>query len=324
LILAILLGLLAIPKFPVSGTKLKSNVPTLSICSFNLRGADIDDGENSWEPNRKDLTLNILKDFSPNIIGTQEGWSYQLDYISQKSKSRYLWFGRTPSAGEHCDSAIMYDHQVMSSLAEGVFWLSETPNRPGSKLSDSALVRTCTWGHFKIKNGADFYLFNTHLDHIGENARRKQAEILLSQMKVIISGQSQTRIPVFITGDFNSMRGSQVWKIFTSNFIDSSIFHDIGAFSTFHAFQGKKLESPYYIIPFRALSSLLSFMADGPFVWYPDSFHFDWILFKDNLKANNSLTQNTRVITYDVIDKEYFGRYPSDHYPVLAQFELNL
>ena len=79
------------------------------------------------------------------------------------------------------------------------FWLSETPE----KISvgwDAALERICTYARFKdLENNRDFWIFNTHFDHIGVKARSKSVKIILKKIRKI----NKEKIPILLTGDFN-------------------------------------------------------------------------------------------------------------------------
>ncbi len=70
-----------------------------------------------------------------------------------------------------------------------------------------------TWGKLRDRRtGAVFHLFNTHLDHRGETARRESARLLLRKVAEIAGPQG----PVVVTGDFNSTPDSEPYRILTS------------------------------------------------------------------------------------------------------------
>ena len=92
---------------------------------------------------------------------------------------------------------IYYRKARFECLATDTFWLSETPHVPGSKSWDSACERNCTWGLFRDKRtGRKFRYYNTHLDHISNEARVMGMRVILTEMRRISQGET-----VFLTGD---------------------------------------------------------------------------------------------------------------------------
>ncbi len=83
-------------------------------------------------------------------------------------------------------SAIFYDTTRLQAIQSKTFWLSETPEMPGSKSWDAAITRVVTWVKFRDrKTKKIFFAFNTHFDHIGQVARRESAKLLLQKVKEI-------------------------------------------------------------------------------------------------------------------------------------------
>ena len=77
--------------------------------------------------------------------------------------------------------------------------MSETPQIPGSKGWDAGLTRICSWVQLKEKSsGTVFFVFNTHFDHRGKQARRNSAALLRHTIDSLAGNN-----PVIVTGDFN-------------------------------------------------------------------------------------------------------------------------
>ncbi|KAF5064270.1 hypothetical protein DSECCO2_285900 [anaerobic digester metagenome] len=122
-------------------------------------------------------------------------------------------------------------------LESGHFWLSETPEIPGSKGWDAACERIVTWAVFKDKqSGKSFAFYNTHFDHVGKTAQRESAIMLLAHIRENVKG-----IPVVLTGDFNVTPYSEAvstllsgdllveaGKISGINYGPAWTFHDFG------------------------------------------------------------------------------------------------
>lgn len=172
----------------------------IRIFSFNIRYNNPKDGNNVWA-NRCDAVVDMINFEKPSLIGFQEVLIDQLTFI-EENLPQYgrIGVGRNDGmqGGEHM--AIFYLKDRFSLLESGNFWLNETPEQPVIGW-DAVCKRMVTWGFFKdLKNGKSFYLFNTHLDHVGKIARKESISLIAKKITAI-SGNEST---VFLTGDFNS------------------------------------------------------------------------------------------------------------------------
>ena len=175
-----------------------------SIMSYNIRYDNTWDVENSWTI-RKNKVSQILIQYAPSIIGIQEGLLNQVQYIdSSLINYDYVGVGRDDGKekGEFC--AIYFDTTRYVLLKNSTFWLSETPDTI-SVGWDAALERICTYGLFKDRiTKEEFWVFNTHFDHIGVVAREKSSELILKRINKI----NRQSLPVILMGDFNSIPNS--------------------------------------------------------------------------------------------------------------------
>lgn len=323
----------------------ESKVVRLQIASFNLRSSIIEDGPlNSWEPQRKYRAAEMLRHLNCSLIGTQEGWKDQLDFLTSQlngaviaasTHGRWRWFGNASDSHQSFDSAIFYDSTALKLQYGGTFWLSTTPDVPNTKVYSSALVRTCTWAKFFLipspspspsEDPVEFYLFNTHLDHVSEIARQQQARVITEQISRIVRTPALT----FITGDFNALRDGVVWDQFDQeNFADcwkTAQTRDPGvALFTFHSYFGKRLETLFYFAPLRLLVSLgwLLWPSDDlPLVWSPEDLHIDWIF---HSRATSQSPFQSPAVLLTTVDMTEFGEdqlYASDHHPLTVDFEF--
>jgi len=179
-----------------------------SIISYNIRYDNNWDIENSWKIRRNKIS-QILVQYSPSIIGIQEGLLNQVQYIdSSLIDYDYVGVGRDDGKkkGEFC--AIYFDTTRYVLLKNSTFWLSETPDTI-SVGWDAALERICTYGLFKDRiTKEEFLVFNTHFDHIGVVAREKSSELILKRINKI----NHRSLPVILMGDFNSIPNSSPVK----------------------------------------------------------------------------------------------------------------
>jgi len=175
-----------------------------SIISYNIRYDNTWDVENSWTI-RKNKISQILIQYSPSIIGIQEGLLNQVQYIdSCLINYEYVGIGREDGKeqGEFC--AIYFDTTRYSVLNHSTFWLSETPDTI-SVGWDAALERICTYGLFKDRQTAEeFWVFNTHFDHMGARAREQSSGLILKMINKI----NLRSLPIILMGDFNSIPDS--------------------------------------------------------------------------------------------------------------------
>ena len=175
-----------------------------TIVSYNIRYDNNWDIENSWEIRRSNIIQMLIK-YSPSILGIQEGLLTQVQYIdSSLINYDYVGVGRDDgkNKGEFC--AIYFDTTRYVLLKNSTFWLSETPDTI-SVGWDAALERICTYGLFKDRiTKKEFWVFNTHFDHIGIIAREKSSRLILKRIKKI----NRQSLPVILMGDFNSIPNS--------------------------------------------------------------------------------------------------------------------
>jgi endonuclease/exonuclease/phosphatase family metal-dependent hydrolase len=176
------------------------------VMSYNLRYGTANDGENRWE-RRRDFLVETVAAFDPDLLGTQETLAFQKDYLAEKLDG-YTAFGvgreRGDDSGEM--TAILYRTARFEKLDGGHFWLSETPEVIGSMGWDTSLPRMASW--LKLKDtkaagGPVLWLFNTHFDHRGEQARRESATLLRRKIAEMTGGER-----TIVTGDFNAAEGS--------------------------------------------------------------------------------------------------------------------
>lgn len=195
----------------------------LHIISFNIRLDTPNDGFNRWE-NRIPLVRSYLQKEMPDIIGMQEVLHNQLLDLQQILPGySYVGKGREDNltGGEY--SPIFYRQDRFKLIRSSQFWLSETPEIPGSKSWDAAITRIVTWAELEhIPSGKVIFCFNTHFDHIGTEARSQSVSLMSSRIKEIAGDR-----PVIVTGDFNIRKQkesslSALYNILTKTFAESN------------------------------------------------------------------------------------------------------
>lgn len=204
----------------------------VSVCSFNIRGSNMSDGINSWE-NRRDSVIAEFTKYQYDIICMQEPLIDQInDFMSI---DQYEWLGLSNMGTTDSDvfTPILYDKSKLNVLEYGTFWLSPTPDIQ-SKGWDGKFPRICTWARFRdIKNCRIFYVFNTHLDHVGATAKVEGAKLICRMVNEKVKENA-----VFITGDMNSTPSTPAIKEFEKQFKNARNVADvkIGPSGTAHSY----------------------------------------------------------------------------------------
>ena len=171
----------------------------ISVMTYNIKWDNTNDTVNNWN-DRKEAMVDLLKHYQPNIIGMQEVVNGQLNYlVTNLPNFASIGVGREDGKEKGEYSPILYDTELLKVVKSSTFWLSDTPD----KISvgwDAALERICTYALFEdLKTKKQFWVFNTHFDHIGVVAREKSAELIVSKMKDI----NVDNLPVVLMGDLN-------------------------------------------------------------------------------------------------------------------------
>jgi len=256
-------------------------MPQLNVMTFNVRQMDGEDGPQSW-PFRKDALIETIQLSSPDIIGTQETWDEQSQYILDRFP-RYRAFG-TGRFGDTRDkhNKVFYNAARLSLLDTGDFWISRTPESPGSKDWDIPSPRMITWGRMRLDGVHELVLLNTHFPYgRGADEARRQTSRLIQEHVATLA----PAMPIVFTGDFNARPDGEVYQALTTVFRDAwtTASRTTGPEGTVHGF-GR----------------------------FPAGGRVDWILHR----------HMGTVLSAETVTHTACGLYPSDHYPVTATFEL--
>jgi endonuclease/exonuclease/phosphatase family metal-dependent hydrolase len=172
---------------------------SVTVMSYNIRLDTENDGVNQWK-NRTEKVYSLIRKYNPDLVGVQEALHNQMmDLKTNLPEYDFVGVGRDDGKEKGEYSAIFYKKDMYDIIDQNTFWLSETPEVPGSKSWDAAITRVASWAMMKEKaTGKTFVIVNTHFDHIGKAARANSALMI----KKFVSQYKNS--PVIITGDFNS------------------------------------------------------------------------------------------------------------------------
>lgn len=263
----------------------------LKIATYNIRQLNEGDDSrgNGWT-NRCPVIISMIEFNDFDILGTQEGFYSQLkDMEGGLADYVRIGVGRDDGKQEGEHSAIFYKKDRFDILDKGDFWLSTDTSRP-NKGWDAALPRICSWGKFRDKvSGAEFVVFNLHMDHVGVEARRQSCKLILEKTSKLISEGTE----VILMGDFNVDQKNEIYGIIA----DSGILRD-----------------SYYIADKR-------YATNGTFN------NFNPSSFTDGRIDHIFLSPHFKVKRYGVLTDSYRSakgeaRVPSDHFPVVVITEI--
>ncbi len=263
----------------------------LHVMSFNIRYGTTNDGPDHWEK-RKEQVFELIGRSDCDLIGLQEALRFQIDEI-RAAVPVYgeIGVGRDDGRTKGEYSGILYRTDRLIVAEAGTFWLSDTPEVPGSMTWGNRITRICTWARFIHKpSGKAFYHFNTHFDHQSQPSREKAAVLVARRIR-----DRQHPDPVVFTGDFNAGESNPAVRYLSGDldldgktpvpFVDSfRLLHpDATDVGTFHAFKGTRTGDK-----------------------------IDYIF----------VQPDTKVLEARIWHDNENGRYPSDHFPITARLVL--
>lgn len=274
-----------------TGSSPKAHPGSLRILSCNIRLPQPEDEKSGdgWEA-RRGLCADVIQAQHADVICLQECKGLQLADLKRRMPGFDSHGLANPDMVFNPQNAILFSRARYELLSAGGFWLSETPHLAGSKSWDSGRPRFANWVHLKERDSnQEFRVWCTHLDHLGQLAREKQAQLVVQAADVF-----PKEFPQLLAGDMNAGATNPAIKQFTAGgWTDTyAAMHgpkDPGC--TFHGFLG-----PRYADTAKA----------------KNKGKIDWIFYRGAVKP----------VAAEVIREGRNGRYPSDHYFLSADVML--
>jgi endonuclease/exonuclease/phosphatase family metal-dependent hydrolase len=284
------LGIAAQPHSAVAADAMQVAVDAMQVkvMTFNIR-RDGDEAEayNHWDQ-RREMVAEVIRQFAGDFVGIQEAKPNQLADLNDRLpdyRSIALSREADPTRGEAAPIYYRHIRWAMDPEQHGTFWLSDTPEIPGSKTwGNEFYPRIVTWARFTEQpSGRAVYVFNTHFGG-GDEAQQKSVLLLASRVARLPKSD-----PVIVSGDFNA----------TEDSIPINIL------------RGQTANAPIPLIDtFRAAN------PDAKDVRTAHEFHGD----VHGEKIDYIFVRpGTQVLSAEIVRTHQGGRYPSDHYPLTAE-----
>jgi len=271
----------------------------IKVMSFNvlysMGEADDASSENSWNNAshpRRERVIRAIREYSPDVLGLQEPREHQIeDLRAALPEMRFYGVGRDDgqSAGEY--AGIFYRKDRFVPGDHGEFWLSATPETPGTSFftGQDAVPRIVSWIKLQDKrSGRQLLVLDTHWEWQDAAARRQSAQLIRQRLTSLAEG-----LPVILLGDFNAPEDSdELLLVRGTKPPDKPLLADSYREvhpvrrpdeQTHHAFEGTTTGS-----------------------------RIDFILHSDEFEPVDAAIFRT----------SYDARWPSDHYPVTATLRI--
>jgi len=265
------------------------NGDAVRVLTYNVRRDVASDGAFDWA-GRRDAVAGTIRFHRPDAVGLQEPLAGQYADL-REALPEFEWVGASREAGEgegeFCP--VGYRRDRFDRLDAGTFWLSPTPDEPGSVGWDAAYPRIATWARLRDRDGGGTVLYcNTHLDHEGERARVEGARVLRERVAALREDDE----PVVVGGDCNCVAGDDPYRALVGD--------DEGADRSERALVDARETTPY--------------PPHGP-----DTTRTDFESLLPDRAIDHVFVDATAVEGYGVAaDAVGDGWYPSDHLPVVV------
>ncbi len=286
-----------------------ANTP-VRVMTYNIRNSvnDRNSPDNNW-PARRGALSDVVVGENPDVVGFQEVLPDQREWLEQRFPDYgFTGEGRNADRKNGESSPVMYRKSRFDVVKDGTFWLSTTPDVPGSKSWKSALPRICSYAvlHDKV-TGKKFCFANTHTDHASEKAREKGMLLIIERMKDFGANS-----PIVFTGDHNCLEYEKPAQSVSKILNDALYITETpaeGSWRTFNYWSYKEHE--------QSIADALKLPVDKRSIpgRDSDSKRIDYIY----------VSPGTRVLAFRTLATVRPGTklYPSDHFPTVADLIID-
>ncbi len=151
----------------------------------------------------------MLRETDPDLIGVQELTDEMLPVMAPIFEI-YGMCGRSRHSRYNNEyAAILYKKERFEVIKQQTYWLSDTPDVPGSRFAASQFPRIVTFALLReISTDMVFSFFSTHLDVNFASVRCRQAQVLRDLILAHHRGSFTA-----VCGDFNDVKDSDTLRI---------------------------------------------------------------------------------------------------------------
>ncbi len=283
----------------------------LKVMTYNVRNSHNDRKSpvNNWKARRVDLA-NLVERENPDVAGFQEVLPDQRKWLEKRFPGyAFTGDGRNADRVKGESSPVMYRKSRFEAVKTGTFWLSETPDKPGSKGWDAAMPRICTYAILKDKStGRTFAFANTHTDHRGWAAREKGMLLVIDRMK-----EFGKDCPIVFTGDHNCLEYEAPALAVSKVLKDALYLSETTPQGSWRTFNYWHWEDNELSISDALKKDVRERSVPGDDSWQK---RIDYIY----------VSPGTRVHSFKTIAEPRPGThdYPSDHFPTVAEISFKL
>ena len=248
------------------------------------------------KPTWDERLVALKRSFDDNdfdIVGVQEADSTMSNDLARVLDGRYEWVGTVEANAETSSgfiplNPIFYKKDKFEVLEQDIIWFAHAPGTVGY---DSWGMRLCNYAKFRDKrNGMEFYVFNSHFDHRGQEAKEHSSVVLLNKVMELAKG-----LPVVLTGDFNMDEKTPGY----AKLIESGIVED----SMLALPALKRINSQYFSMANYKPKEKIS----------KSGLHIDHVFYTP---------ANSKVLSWKLILDSYDGVYGSDHLLIMIDWKI--
>lgn len=248
----------------------------LKVISFNIRCCDDPNGHAVVE--RAPRLADAVIPYDADLIGFQEYKPRWEEHIEKYFGDNYEIFNKYRDDERRESAPILWKKDKFECLEKGYFWLSDTPDEPSDGWDVLGHKRICEYAILMHKeSGKKFNFMNTHYG-FSDDCQIKSSKLIAKKAAEL------SKLPTFVTGDFNMTPDSLGYAELTRHLADVNKLTANDTRATFHGYDPKKYTKE----------------------------HIDYCFIADGVKP----------IHRELIDKTYDGKYPSDHYGLFIKLEI--
>lgn len=257
----------------------------MRVMTFNLRADNLLDVRNRWKQ-RSNLVYDVIQNYDCEIVGLQEVTNH-MERDLKENLMGYHHIGVSRTKNFFMERNTLLIKKEYHVIGHKTFWLSKEPHKKGSSMWHSLFPRICTRVICNLDGQGKICVYNTHLDCLSPIARRYGLKVILSDMSECLKKE---KMPCILTGDFNAKPDSKMMQQFKK---------EAYALNGLRAVQDVKLE-------------LYKKTTMGGFKNRDSGRHIDYIF----------VSREFDILDVEIIKYNQDGRFPSDHYPIMAEIKL--